>query len=152
LILFAILEDESERNGPLIWEIYYHIFLSTPASELLQALIKRLLLMTESLNGWHRSTLGSCIRLVNEDTLAKIRSFWARYCTESVPEKREVQVAMEDFRRTKCGEYVVTSARSAGPLFSQAIETAPMLHRQFWEKGVIWGSGEVSQGRVHQRD
>ena len=98
--------------------------------------------MTESLNGWHRSTLGSCIRLVNEDTLGQLRSFWARYCTESVPEKREVQVAMEDFRRTKCGEYVVTSARSAGPLFSQAIETAPILHRQFWEKGVIWGSGE----------
>jgi hypothetical protein len=142
LILFAILEDKGESNGPLIWEIYYHIFLSTPASELLQALIKRLLLMTDSLNGWHRSTLGSCIQLVNEDTLGQLRGFWARYCTESVPEKREVQIAMEEFRRTKCGEYVVTSARSAGPLFIQALETAPLLHRQFWEKGVIWGGGE----------
>jgi hypothetical protein len=142
LILFAILEDKGESNGPLIWEIYYHIFLSTPASELLQALIKRLLLMTESLNGWHRSTLGSCIRLVNEDTLRQLRGFWARYCTESVPEKREVQITMEEFRRTKCPEYVVTSARSAGPLFIQALETAPILHRQFWGKGVIWGGGE----------
>jgi len=142
LILSAILEEEGESNGPLIWEIYYHIFLSTPASELLQAHIKRLLLMTESLDGWHKSTLGSCIRLVNEDTLRQLRGFWARYCTESVPEKREVQIAMEEFRRTKCPDYVVTSARSAGPFFIQALETAPILHKQFWEKGVIWGGGE----------
>lgn len=142
MVLFAILEDEGDSNGPLIWEIYYHIFLSSPASGLLQALIKRLLLATESLNGWHRSSLGSRIRLVNDDTLSQIRDFWARYSTECVPDKREVQIAMEEFRRTKCPEYVVTSARSAGPLFVQALETSPILRRQFWEKGVIWGSGE----------
>lgn len=49
---------------------------------------------------------------------------------------------MEDFRGKVCGDYVVTSARSAGPLYIQALETAPQLHKHVWEKGVIWRDGE----------
>jgi hypothetical protein len=37
-------------------------------------------------------------------------------------------------RRIKSSEYVVTSAISAGPFFTQALETAPILHRHFGRK------------------
>ena len=48
---------------------------------------------------------------------------------------------MEEFRRTNSG-YVITNARSTGPFFVQALETAPILHRHFWERGLVRGSGE----------
>jgi hypothetical protein len=41
-MLFAILEDRDGSNCTLIWEIYYHIFLSTPAIGLLRELVERL--------------------------------------------------------------------------------------------------------------
>ena len=141
LILFAILEDRAESSRPLIWEIYYHIFLSTPASTLLRKLAESLLVMTESLDRWHNSIHGSRIRLVNQDTLSQLRSFWLRYCTEAIPGKADVQASMEKFRKTKSDGYVVTSTRSAAPLFVQALSVAPILHRHYWEKGVIWGDG-----------
>jgi hypothetical protein len=48
---------------------------------------------------------------------------------------------MEKFRRTKSDGYVVTSTRSAAPLFVQALSVAPILHRHYWGKGVICGDG-----------
>jgi hypothetical protein len=106
---------------------------------LLRKLAESLLVMTESLNRWHNSIHGSRIRLVNQDTLSQLRSFWLRYCTEAIPGKAEVQASMEKFRRTKSDGYVVTSTRSAAPLFVQALSVALILHRHYWGKGVIWG-------------
>lgn len=46
---------------------------------------------------------------------------------------------MEEFRRKKSDGYVMTTIRSAAPLFAQALGVAPIPHRHYWEKGVIWG-------------
>jgi hypothetical protein len=58
-----------------------------------------------------------------------------------MPEKANVLVAMEEFRKAKTDGYVTTAARSAGPFFGHALGVAPILHRNYWETGVIWGNG-----------
>jgi hypothetical protein len=50
-------------------------------------------------------------------------------------------MTMKGFRKEKGVEYVVTGARSVGALFLDAHETAAILHRHYWDTGVIWGSG-----------
>ena len=138
-MLFAILEDKDASNDPLIWEIYYHIFLSTSALELLESLVQKLLQATESMDRWHRSAYGSNIRCVRYDTLSQVRNYWQRYSTEVVPGKKAVLSAMSKLRLAKSGGYVLTSVRSAGPLFMQAAGVVPELHRHYWENGVVWG-------------
>ena len=92
-----------------------------PGQETLQA--------TGSMEGWHRSAHGSNIRFVSYDTLSQVRSYWQRYSTEAVPGKTAVLSAMSKLRSAKSSGYVLTSVRSAGPLFMQAAGVAPELHR-----------------------
>jgi hypothetical protein len=120
--------------------MYYHIFLSTPASRLLKSLAEKLLQATESIDRWHNSAYGSHIRFVSHDTLSQLRRYWQKYITESIPEKSAVLSAMGKLRSAKSGGYVLTSMRSAGPLFMQALGVAPDLHRHYWENGVVWSS------------
>jgi hypothetical protein len=130
-VLFAILEDEDASNNPLMWEIYYHIFLSTPALDLSESLVKKLLPATESMDGWHRSAHGSNIRFVSYDALSQVSSYWQRYSTEAVPRKTAVLSAMSKLTSAKSSGYVLTSVRSAGPLFMQAAGVTPELHRHY---------------------
>jgi hypothetical protein len=139
LVLSTILEDEDGSNDPLIWEMYYHLFLSTPAFRLLQSQAEKLLRATESIDEWHNSANGSRIRFMSQDTLSQLRYYWLRYSTDAIPEKSAVLNAMRDMRSARSHRYVLTSIRSAGPLFMHAVGVSPELHRHYWENGVVWG-------------
>jgi hypothetical protein len=139
LILYAILQDKDGRNDSLLWEIYYHIFLSAPALRLLQDLATKLLDLTKSVEKWNANTHSGLLRFVNQDTLSQFRTFLERYCKDTVPGKEDILASMEEFKKTRAAGFVTASARSAGPFFIKAFSAAPGLHNHYWGMGVIWG-------------
>ena len=68
-----------EDHARLLWEIYYHFFLSSEALEALIKHVKKLLEISRSMGTWSASIYAKSLRFLSDATLHRIREFWQSY-------------------------------------------------------------------------
>jgi hypothetical protein len=152
VLLFSFLIEQSNGRGTqdyaqLLWEMYYHFFLSSEALEALLTHVKRLLEASRSMDIWNLSLYAKTLRFLSGATLRKIRGFWQNYLAfyDGEDSKTSTLASMQEvFRRSGASETGVflNGSRSLGIHGTSDSATKCMsdAFRAYWATGVVAGN------------
>jgi len=74
LLLTLALDDNDGGHDPLIWNIYYHLYLDNESIKLLNDQATKLYQMATTMQSWINGKYGQQFRFCDEGTLLKVRS------------------------------------------------------------------------------
>jgi hypothetical protein len=146
MLITMILDDTEGENVVALWNIYYHLFLDSVSSGILQTQVQKLLAISNSLQEWYQSPYGKVLRFYDQKAFLKVRktsksyltadlnevaksSYNARY-TEGVERAKQLKKDLHQDHKT------LTGVRSAAPATMHAFTDIPDLFDHFWEHGV----------------
>ncbi|KAF2793232.1 hypothetical protein K505DRAFT_417911 [Melanomma pulvis-pyrius CBS 109.77] len=146
LLLTLALDDTDGGRDPLMWNIYYHLYLDNESMKLLNDQATKLYEMAITMQSWTNGKYGQQFRFCDEGTLSKVRNIWYTYRIVNFKGKEREQhlqrstAAMQ--RATSSREYRMSDAsfplngiRAAAPAGICAAQDAPELARHYWEHG-----------------
>ena len=146
IILTLIVEEKDGAQSQHLWNIYYHIFLSTSSMEVLQTHVKSLLNHSQSLQNWNAGPYSSLIRFCDKGTFQAVVKLWERYATDlsSQEEYKTMQnllkdqwKAAQDHQKVKVpGGSMYSTVSAAAPILSPSYDNAEELYRTFWATGL----------------
>jgi hypothetical protein len=144
-LLSLIVDDKVAVQEDLLWNSYYHLYISDSDLKTVRAHAKRLLDVSKTMGGWNSSQYGSHIRFCDEETLTDVRSLWSKYAMD--PTKQNAGGLEKNIKEAKKmksylfgeGATVATGMRSAAPAFRQAASDLSKAHEYYWAHGTITG-------------
>jgi hypothetical protein len=146
LLLTLALDDTDGGRDPLMWNIYYHLYLDNESMKLLNDQATKLYEMATTMQSWTNGKYGQQFRFCDEGTLSKVRNIWYTYRVGSFKGKEREQHAQRSMaamqRATSSREYRINGAsfslngiRAAAPAGICAVQDAPKLTKHYWEHG-----------------
>jgi len=156
ILLYSFLMDqrsaESLNYTQLLWEMYYHFFLTSESMEALLKHLNGLLKISASMAAWNNSQYAKTLRIMSSATLRKIREFWQSYLDfyNSEGNQTSILTSMQDiFRRSGASEHAtfLNGSRSLGVHGLSPSATAHMSNalRAYWKTGVVAGNQRDAQ-------
>ena len=151
VFLFSFLMDLPDDGSPhskinLLWEMYYHFFITSKALATLREHITKLLTLSGSIVEWNGSRYGLALKFFNEDTFAELGHYWRLYrdaCKDNrvlkARMKVEIQEVFTQHVASKGGTFLHGS-RAAG--FNAILSSGIMsdAYRNYWKTGVVAGN------------
>ena len=103
-----------------------------------------LLRASTSYDSWLSSPYGRFINFLDKHTLAQLRQYWVQYATTKPTDPSEARIRMAIAKRSEQigTSSFLTGLRSAGPMWSEAMDTMSHLYTIFWQTGVAGGNFE----------
>ncbi|TFY65882.1 hypothetical protein EVG20_g5216 [Dentipellis fragilis] len=151
-LLFTMLVDD-QISLDYVWDIFYDFYLKEKPSEELVEHCHKLVDISEDMDSWRASKYGLILKFCTERTRTELRKHWTLYSRfESLPEIRKAKVKAEflagmdiqvDVRQT------LSVARSAGPLFSDALTPTFDHFTHLWRAGIHSVNPEDLEGATH---
>jgi hypothetical protein len=146
LLLTLALDDTDGGRDPLMWNIYYHLYLDNESMKLLDDQATKLYEMATTMQSWTNSKYGQQFRFCDERSLSKVRNIWYTYRVGSFKGKERKQHAQRSTaamqRATSSREYhtndssfSLNGVRAAAPAGICAVQDASKLTRHYWEHG-----------------
>lgn len=124
------------------WSIFYHFFLNQTEHDILGVHCQTLVQCSIDFDTWKASKYGGYIRFCTEHSFLQVRRHWILYLgfdNLSEGEKQTIRASftcgMKVTQNIYKGNKVITSLRSAGPLFGSSIDEAGKSHDAFWTTG-----------------
>lgn len=149
-MLTLLADDTLGNNDTKIWNIFYHFYLDQASLSLLLTQSQKLFDLSESVKTWNKCPYGSFLRMCTQKTLSQLRSCWELYAKTNQMSNGEKKRFKRDFdsefKKTANlfnGTQNITSARSAGPLWIDAVSPAVEEFAHFWKTGVTALSPKV---------
>lgn len=133
-----IIENSADIGGS-IWNLFYDLYLDESSNALLNKQSRKLYEFASSEESWHNSIYGHFIRVCSSDTLAELRRYWSYYFNFeklSPQRKKNIVNAFKVNINAKGKSFILSSARSAGPLFAHAIELTAEHFDHYWLTGL----------------
>jgi len=143
-----LYKDGTESAARLIWELYYHIFISSSARGTLTCHVTHLLDSSRSSEVWNKSSYGIAFKFYSEKTLHEIRQYWQLYldaCNDG--RDREIRDAVQDMveqRGLDDGRIFHSSTRATGVHALKSATIMSAAFRAYWSTGVVAGNSEDS--------
>ncbi|KAI0430889.1 hypothetical protein F5Y09DRAFT_330747 [Xylaria sp. FL1042] len=137
LLLSLIIDREDDRNDNLLWDIYYHIYLSDRALDLLCSQAKKLYALSITLETWHQGEYQGNLSFCDSNTLLTVRSMWRFYSMEKegTDLRPLLQSALERAKSERGNLDYLTGFRSTIPAQNKLIKSLDTLHRYYWRYG-----------------
>lgn len=146
LLLTLALDDTDGRRHPLMWNIYYHLYLDNDSMTLLNDQATKLYEMATTMQSWNNGKYGQQFRFCDEGTLSNVRNIWYTYRVGSFKGKEReehAQRSMAAMQRAssshkhhmKGTSSSLNGIRAAAPAGICAVQDAPKLTRHYWEHG-----------------
>ncbi|KAK2802196.1 hypothetical protein FQN51_004878 [Onygenales sp. PD_10] len=141
LLFTLLLDDKDDQHIPLLWNLYYHLYLDDKSLKLLVTQVKKLRRFSYSLKSWHRSEYGRVLRFGDSKTLALVRDIWYSYAhsadkpTYASSFRNSLQQCL-DVKTVAVGSgLALIGVRSTAPVVAQGMRDLPALHTRFWKTG-----------------
>ncbi|KAJ6591246.1 hypothetical protein DFH09DRAFT_1420308 [Mycena vulgaris] len=145
VILLTLVAD-NQTSPAIVWNIFFHMRLDAASLAVLVSHCKKLIGISATLKQWRSSEYSHFIRMCTEYTLAELRRHWSLYeamQTLSSPETSSIERKFSE--RSRCATPLKVhqgSARSAGPLMTQAIEVCGEHFQKYWSTGGSFTSAD----------
>ena len=151
VFLFSFLVDLPNDKSPqskirLLWEMYYHFFLTSKALATLREHITKLLALSGSIVAWNGSRYGLALKFFNEDTFSELGHYWRLYRDASEDKgllkaqmRVEIQEIFTQHAAMKDGTFLHGS-RAAGINAILSSGTMSDAYRNYWKTGVVAGN------------
>lgn len=131
----------------MLWNVYYHRYLTLSDIEVLHTQARKLLDLSTSLRTWHSSPYGKVLRFCDQGTLDSVRGVWKQYDTAVTAKDTELYhgkfaASMNKSKEHKDRSYgqgstvVYTAARSAAPVYEKLAEDLGKAVEDVWDKGI----------------
>ena len=143
LLLSLLVDDPNGLNHVHIWNLYYHFRIEETSLQLLQTQAQKLLSFAGSLETWHKSKYGKLMKIIDRESLARVREMWNFYGMKR--EREELSQFEEHFevqiRKSKQYQAYhgigmnITGFRSTAPAHLQSLEDLHGIHKHYWEHG-----------------
>ncbi|KAI0068615.1 hypothetical protein BV25DRAFT_1895833 [Artomyces pyxidatus] len=139
VLLLSLIVDGDSPSGHL-WNLFYDFFIKKPVLDLLSKQCRKLSDLAKDLDTWNSSEYAHFLRFCTRRTLEELRRHWTLYASfHDLPPARKTKVRdafMKGMNVVLGKGTVVSGARSAGPLFAEALEVTPELFAHFWRTGI----------------
>ncbi|KAJ6482109.1 hypothetical protein C8R47DRAFT_982261 [Mycena vitilis] len=140
VILLTLVADN--QPGPaVIWNIFFHMRLDETSLAVLVSHCKKLIDISSTMKQWRSSAYSHFIRMCTEFTLTELRRHWSLYATmHGLPSQRIDGIHADFAERSKLARQniptaMASSARSAGPLMTKAMESCGQQFLEYWNDG-----------------
>ncbi|KAJ7833273.1 hypothetical protein B0H13DRAFT_2428613 [Mycena leptocephala] len=142
VILLTLIAD-NQTASTTMWNIFYHMRLDSASLAVLVSHCQKLLAMSATLKQWRSSPYSHFIGMCTQYTLTELRRHWSLY--EAMPSLSPqrisaVERAFSEVSREAAGlgmhlAATFSSARSAGPLMTQALSVCGDQFTKYWDTG-----------------
>lgn len=122
LFMSLLVSEEATSVIPQLWRLYYNHFLNGEDITAVRVAAERLLDIGDSVEQWHASPLGRHVRMVNRDTLQRVRALLKQYADRCLPDRIGTVVAKLRSKEAKRieGMCVLTSVLRSSPYVVRA--------------------------------
>jgi hypothetical protein len=148
-LLSLILDDVDGVKENTIWNLFYHFRIDQSSLDLLRSQTDKLLSSSASLDSWHASQYGKCVKICDSVSLERVREMWRFYGTRREGAALRSYKMKVDSGMKKSREYmksvtgldggkdtsVITGIRAAAPACLEAIPDIGGLYRDYWQFG-----------------
>ncbi|KAJ7173099.1 hypothetical protein C8R43DRAFT_978486 [Mycena crocata] len=145
VILLTLVAD-NQTSPAIIWNIFFHMRLDTASLDALTTQCRKLIDMASTLKQWRSSAYSHFLRMCTEYTLIEIRRHWTLYAAmHDLPQLRMNSIETDFSERSEYAKgqiptSMMSSARSAGPLFLRALHVSGDQFQKYWEAGGCFSS------------
>ena len=135
MLLCLLIDDSFERLFNHVWDIYFSLYVTEEALEILEQEAIELIALAHDPQTWRSGKYGHIIQFCDAETLKSVKKIWESYCvsTQSPSERKGRQIRFEAsikssqrFREDKSGKPIIvtTSWRSMAPLLNSTTLSA----------------------------
>ncbi|KAG6811935.1 hypothetical protein H0H92_005164 [Tricholoma furcatifolium] len=148
LLLTMILDGDDMEFKGTIWNVFFHLFLDKTSLDRLQDQCKKLVDLSISLDSWEKGGYSELLRFCSASTLAELRRLWIMYLsTKDAPNaennlRKKFRAGMEAVRTRFSGHSIMTSHRSAGPVWAYVTKAGIQRYEEFWKTGVTFSDAQ----------
>ncbi|KAI9645431.1 hypothetical protein NHQ30_006170 [Ciborinia camelliae] len=158
VFLYSLIIDEVPDT--IMWNLFYHLWISESDLDALRAQVEKLLELCSSFERWSSSKYGKIVTLMNQDTFLQIKRIWAFYSKATdlkdviSGEFKSVLTQFETLYKTDIkamsdkdggNDTSMHGARSAGVHQQRSAETFATSIRRYWKTGVVAGNTDDLQ-------
>ncbi|TLD27938.1 hypothetical protein E2P81_ATG06284 [Venturia nashicola] len=148
-LLSLVLDTSNTDQDQLVWDIYYHFYISKTALDLLVEQSKKLVALADSLKSWKAGKYGSLFRFCDSGTFLRVVDIWRGYTVTDKKArdlfstklrsdlKKIVDVKIKLFGTTGL---VLSGFRSVSPIAVEALHELPKLHSDYQKYGTTTGT------------
>jgi MYND finger len=153
-VLLLTLVADKQPCTTTVWNIFFHIFLDYDSHSIMIEHCRKLVQLSDSLDTWNDSVYGHFIRMSTEHTLVEIRRYWSLYIhMQQLPNSRIQSIRDSFSQHFKSAPdkvvFLLSPARSAGPLFSRALRLSTTRCTDYWRTGVTFSSPhEIARAKL----
>ncbi|KAH7325030.1 TCP-1/cpn60 chaperonin family-domain-containing protein [Stachybotrys elegans] len=147
IILFTLIIDSNKTTNPdHLWEIYYHLYLSKPAVELLRQQIEKLLPLLESLQTWENGPYSKTLKMCDSATLQDVGRMVQSIANdlqdiESTGHRQKLANHLKDAvqlgKDTRGEGLNLSGMRSAAPVSIYSSHSIARAFEQYWSNGTV---------------
>ncbi|KAF2823611.1 hypothetical protein CC86DRAFT_422601 [Ophiobolus disseminans] len=149
LALTLIIDDAEGIRTPVLWNIYYHVFINLDALHLIQTQAKKLLTHTKSMEIWQQSKYANIVRFCDSTTLKSVAKLWELYAINQSQKSlyREIQERLKrqwnaakryQAGRTPGGGFILDGLRSRAPLLGEGLLDVSARYHSHWKRGTCF--------------
>lgn len=154
ILLLSWLIDEKPIEDTYLWTAYYSVIIDAGCFQAIHERSELLVTISSTLSEWHRSRYGRILRVIDSETLFKVRQFWVKYCGLADMTNKLNRIRdrfMTDFRqiREKRAGVSLSGMRSFGAISMIAAELVIEIFQRFWDTGVVSGLPELTKGATY---
>ncbi|KAJ7701883.1 hypothetical protein B0H17DRAFT_1004789 [Mycena rosella] len=142
VILLTLVAD-NQTSPAIVWNIFFHMRLDAASLAVLVSHCRKLLDISATLKQWRSSAYSHFIRMCTEYTLSELRRHWSLYeAMPNLPSQRTSAIESKFSERSRYAgtpevseASTMSSARSAGPLITRALEVCAKQFEKYWKAG-----------------
>ncbi|KAF5309706.1 hypothetical protein D9758_019104, partial [Tetrapyrgos nigripes] len=137
VLLFSMIID-NHLDSAILWNVFFHFHLDKRSLSALEEQCKKLIAISQNVKDWAASPYGQLMKMCTEYTLSELRRHWVLYAEMhnlSPQRLKKIQSAFTVLMNSRQKGMVSSTARSAGPVMSSAIEVVALQFRNYWKKG-----------------
>ncbi|KDR84228.1 hypothetical protein GALMADRAFT_56123 [Galerina marginata CBS 339.88] len=140
ILLFTMIADGVAPAHA--WAIFYHFFLDQKSYDVLLTQCRALVETSSNMKAWKASKYHGYLRFCTDHSLAEIRRHWSLYLETdnlSDADKKDLRASFISGMKSVLDRHdgdVITSMRSAGPLFLSLVGHSAKSYTAFWSTGI----------------
>lgn len=138
--------DSIDKSTKMLWDMYYHMFVTNDMLSAMTEHLNTLLQASESLEKWSASAYGHTLTFLNTNTLIEMRSYWQLHLDAACDRNQDLRVRKDiaEIRRSYISENFqsLAGSRSGGVHAFEKINVLGSTYRAYWKTGVVAGNKE----------
>src|SRR5271155_2865009 len=146
LLLSLLLDNPDDDVHSKLWNVFHDFYINSAALEMSCAQSAKLVRLSSTMVTWANGPYGDILRVVNTETLQKLREIWSEYANalnskDSIQnqfQKATRKVVVDHYSPVNHDEHEVISplTRSFGIMAMGSNSVASHHMQQFWSSGV----------------